>query len=252
MPYKPTKDVTMDFTQLYQQTKSLSVLLAEDHTPTRLSLEEMLQDLFCDVQAFSNGMDAYNCYEERITDTPFDLVITDIQMPHMNGVTLIKQIKTYHPQQQIIVLSAHTDKEYLIELINIGISHFLAKPFEYDTFLQTLFTVTKQIAEKKGEEGQKTTVLSLGENLTWETETEQLKHHDTRIELSRNELFLMKTLAKNGERITTTQEMIEALYLAGIDTNEHGIRNLVLRLRKKLPEDIIGTVYGMGYKLLLT
>jgi DNA-binding response OmpR family regulator len=242
----------MDFTKLYQQTKSLSVLLAEDHAPTRLSFEEILRDLFCEVHTFSNGMDAYACYEERLADKPFDLVITDIQMPQMNGVTLVKQIKQHCPQQQIIVLSAHADKEYLIELINIGISHFLSKPFEYDSFLQTLFHVSKKIIENKKEETRNPMLMPLGEHLQWDSEKRLLKQNGRSIELSRNELLLMEILVKNGERITTTQALIEMFYLAGIDTNEHGIRNLVLRLRKKLPEEIIGTVYGMGYKLLIT
>jgi DNA-binding response OmpR family regulator len=204
------------------------------------------------VVSFADGSDALQAYEERLQHAPFDLVITDIRMPYMNGVELSQKIKAQQPDQPIIVLSAHTDKEYLIELINTGISHFVPKPFAYDTFLQTLFKVTQKIIETKTQTDQNPMLLPLGEHLQWDMEKRLLKRNGKSIELSRNELFLMEILAKNGERITTTQALIEAFYLEGVDINEHGIRNLVLRLRKKLPEEIISTVYGMGYKLLVS
>jgi DNA-binding response OmpR family regulator len=243
----------MDLKKLYDQTKDLSVLLAEDHQPTRLGLEEILIDLFKEVITFPDGKEAYQSYIDRIETNTYDLVITDIQMPNMDGVTLTKKIKELSPEQQIIVLSAYTDKEYLLELINTGISHFVTKPFEYDEFLQTLNYVSHKVKTHK----ESTTIsvdqniLHLGNTLLWDKEKQLLKHEGKVIPLSRNELFLMDMLAENGEKITTTQSLIERFYIAGVDISAGGIRNLVLRIRKKLPEDIIGTVYGMGYKLLL-
>jgi len=238
----------MNFNTLFSQTKTLSVLVAEDHHPTLLGLEEILRDLFAKVVACTNGEDALNAYKEE----PFDLVITDIQMPKRNGVSLIKEIKAIQPNQQVIVLSAYTDKEYLLDLINIGISYFVTKPFEYDTFLKTLATVTQKIETSSQSESEENEILHLGESLTWDKKRLILKHNNKSIDLSKNELILMDTLAQKGEQITTTQFLIDKFYLDGIDINEHGIRNLILRLRKKLPEDVIGTVYGMGYKLLLS
>ncbi len=243
----------MDLKKLYDQTKDLSVLLAEDHQPTRLGLEEILIDLFKEVVTFSNGEDAYQSYLERFEENPYDLIITDIQMPQMDGVTLTKKVKNVYPEQQIIVLSAYTDKEYLLDLINTGISHFVTKPFEYDEFLQTLKYVSYKVkTHQKPHTNQDKNILLLGNGLQWDKEKQLLKHDGKTIELSRNELFLMEMLAENGEKITTTQSLIERFYVSGVDISEGGIRNLVLRIRKKLPEDIIGTVYGMGYKLLLT
>ncbi|MCF6206755.1 MAG: response regulator transcription factor [Sulfurovum sp.] len=242
----------MDHKQLFDHTKDLSVLLVEDHQPTRLGLEEILMNLCKEVVSFSNGEEAYNSYADRFGQTPYDLVITDIQMPKIDGVTLTKKLKELHPQQQIIVLSAYTDKEYLLELINIGISYFVTKPFEYDDFLQTLGQVGKKAQEYKlPPVHHNDTNLLLKGNMQWDKEKKLLRHEKSLIELSRNELFLMNILAQNGEQITTTQSLIERFYMENIDITEGGIRNLVLRIRKKLPEDIIGTVYGMGYKLIL-
>jgi len=242
----------MDLKKLYEQTKDLSVLVAEDHEQTRLGLEEILIDLFKEVNTFPNGEDAYISYLEHSKTNPYDLIITDIQMPNMDGVTLTKKIKEKYPEQQIIVLSAYTDKEYLLDLINTGISHFITKPFEYEKFLQTLKYVSQKITKRTDSHLETDdNILLLGDTLQWDKTKQLLKYNRKSIELSRNELFLMAILAENGEKITTTQSLIERFYLSGIDISEGGIRNLVLRIRKKLPEDVIGTVYGMGYKLLL-
>jgi len=240
----------MDFRQLYKQTKDLSVLLAEDHEPTRLGLEEMLNDLFGEVVSCTNGEEAYHAYAQK-REHPFDLLVTDIQMPKMNGVSLIKKVKEIHPDQQIIVLSAYTDKEYLLELINTGISYFVTKPFEYENFLQTLQSISSKLnADAPKSDIASEATIRLGESIVWDKESMTLKHNGKSIDLSKNELLLMGTLIGNGEKITTTQFLIEKFYLEGVDINEHGIRNLILRIRKKLPEEVIGTVYGMGYKIL--
>ncbi len=243
----------MDFRKLYGQTKDLCVLLAEDHEPTRLGLEEVLQDLFKEVVVFPNGRDAYYAYLDRYDNAPYDLIITDIQMPHMDGVTLTKKIKEKHPRQPIIVLSAYADKDYLIDLINIGISHFTPKPFDYESFLDTLYRISSKIALEHTEKThpESTTIVKLGEHTEWDKEKHTLKYEGKSITLSKNELLMMDLLIQNGEQITTTTTLVEKFYLEGVDISEGGLRNLVLRIRKKLPENIIGTVYGLGYKVLM-
>ena len=236
----------MDLNTLFSQTKSLSVLVVEDHLPTLLGLEEILQDLFGTVIACTNGEEALEKYQ----DEEIDLLITDIQMPRLNGVSLVKEVKAISPEQQIIVLSAYTDKEYLLELINTGISYFVTKPFKYEDFLKTIASVVEKINTASQDSLAKNRhLIHIGEQLVWDKVKRILKSDEGSIELSKNELLLMEVLAENGEQISTTQSLIDRFYLEGIDINEHGIRNLVLRLRKKLPEDIIGTVYGMGYKI---
>jgi len=240
----------MDLTALYLKTKSLSVLLAEDHAPSRAEMHDILSELFLEVTSVADGEEALRIYRShRDNHKPFDLVITDIQMPHMNGISLAHAIKKLDKEQPIIVLSAYPDSEYLLELINIGLSQFITKPVNHQTFLEILSEVASSIIEKKNTSATlEPMLLQVGEALIWDTKKRLLKYQDKLIDLSRNELIFIECLAKNGEQITTTQSLLETFYCNGIDINENGIRNLVLRLRKKLPADTIHTVYGMGYK----
>jgi DNA-binding response OmpR family regulator len=243
----------MDFRSLYEKTKNLSVLLVEDHAPSRQEMQEILQDLFADVVSVSDGEEALRTYRIAYhAHRPFDLVITDIKMPHMDGVFLAQTIKKMHKKQAIIVLSAYPESQYLLELINIGLSKFITKPIDHEKFFQVISDVTQTILEMKTPATHtENSLLHIKQDLVWDIQKRLLKYQNHTIDLSKNELLFMECLAANGEKITTTQSLLETFYYSGIDINENGIRNLVLRLRKKLPDNVIHTVYGMGYKLII-
>jgi len=131
----------IDYRTLYEQTKTLSVLLVEDFEPLRQQMLEILEDLFKTVLVASDGKEALSLYQHACENNSMaiDLVISDIQMPNMDGVVLTQKIRELNPEQAIIILSAHTDSKYLIELINMGISKFLTKPIEQEEFFDILY-----------------------------------------------------------------------------------------------------------------
>ena len=72
----------------------------------------------------------------------FDLVISDIEMPIMDGIALTAAIRKINETQKVLVLSAHTESDYLLKLLNLGIRKFILKPIDYDEFLETLVLIT--------------------------------------------------------------------------------------------------------------
>ncbi len=239
-----------DFATLYRLTKEMRVLLAEDEASTREEMHRLLEELFAEVVSVGNGADALRLYEEARERNGFDLVITDLQMPCMHGVSLVRAVKELAPRQHILVLSGHTDSEYLLELINTGIFRFITKPLDHDTFFRALQDACTAIADA-GEKGvpEEEPVQRLGKHLVWDRKKRLLKRDGEPVELTRNELLFLEALLANAELVTSTQSLMEMFFREGTDITESGIRNLVLRLRKKLPRGFIGTVYGMGYKL---
>lgn len=81
--------------------------------------------------------------------SPYDIVLSDITMPNMNGVKLSREIRHLNSEQTIIILSAHSELEYLIELIDIGIHQFIAKPFNEDELFYRLLKVSENIVYKQ-------------------------------------------------------------------------------------------------------
>lgn len=240
----------MDFNLLFSKTKELTILVAEDYQPLRDDLAEVFRDLFKRVEIAEDGEEALRLYMEYITveNRGFDIVITDIQMPRMNGIVLCEELKKINPNQEIMVLSAHTDSEYLIELINCGISQFINKPIEQQALMKAILNVTvKKSAKVNGVIHQN--LVYLGEGFNWNKKKCELSKQGQVINLTRYEyLILILLIEKNGQ-ICTNEDLIEYFNGHELELNAKSIRNFVFKLRKKLSEDMIQSVYGMGYKL---
>jgi len=239
----------IDYGTLFLQTKNLSLLLVEDYEPLRNDMAEVLEDFFRTVSIASDGSEALKIYKEyqEIHDQGFDLVISDIQMPVMNGVELSRALRDINADQQIIILSAHTDSDYLLQLINLGIAQFITKPINHDALLETLYQVSKKIISRQTEP-EDISVLQLGKYCFWDKGKLVLKQNEVTVDLTRHELLLMQLLVLKEAQICTNEDIMQDFYAKGVDINEKSIRNLVFKLRKKLPEKVIGSIYGMGYK----
>ncbi len=240
----------MDYKTLYAQTKELSLLLVEDYEPLRNDMAEVLEDLFDVVTVASDGREALMLYQAyyAMYNKNFDLVITDIQMPVMNGVELSEAVRDINVDQQIIVLSAHTDSDYLLKLINLGIAQFITKPINHEELMDTLCRVSKKINTIE-QEPKNVLLVDLGANYTWDKKKLVLKEGTNMVDLTHHELLLMQLLVKKSEQVCTNDDIMQEFYAYNIDIYEKSIRNLVFKLRKKLPEKLISSIYGRGYML---
>ncbi len=140
----------MDFEDILKYSKNLNVLYAEDDSYLREETSEALDNFFANINTAVNGQEAlekYLDYYEK-NGTYYDLIITDINMPLMNGVELIKQVHKIHIEQVIIVISAYNESSRLIELINIGITYFIMKPISITQLMNILYQSTKQISNQ--------------------------------------------------------------------------------------------------------
>jgi len=242
----------IDYRTLYEKTKTLSVLLVEDFEPLRREMLEVLEDLFQTVIAASDGKEALALYQDAFDTNPttIDLVISDIQMPNMDGVTLTQNIRELNAEQSIIILSAHTDSKYLIELINMGISKFLTKPIQQDELFDILYRESTKRHELK-EDNFEIISINMGDNYIWDTVTHVLRNNDTLVELTRHELLLLQFFFNKVEHVCNSQNIIDYFYSQNIEISEKNIRNLVFKLRQKIPEKCIVNIYGLGYKFTL-
>lgn len=120
--------------EIRENAQGLSILYVEDDHELRQNTARLLGSFFQDITTADNGLDGLKKYKQRT----FDLVLTDINMPQMNGVKLAQQIKSYNPRQVIMVISAHDEASYLLELINMGVDYFVLKPLDLSQFLVVL------------------------------------------------------------------------------------------------------------------
>ncbi len=240
----------LNFEALYQRCKDLNVLFVEDYAPLQEKIVEILKDFFNIVVAANDGEDGLNEYIrfDQAHKKPYDIVITDIRMPNRDGVSLTKEIQKIHEDQIIIVLSAHQESKYLLEFINLGIAQFIPKPVEPEKLLEVLNHISKKIQHTPAVLVDSDIVV-LSDTMTWNKRLLRLSKDDIEIKLTKNELIIMELLISNIEYICCIDSIIEHFYSKNIETSNENIRNMMSRLRKKVPEDAISNLYGLGYKL---
>jgi len=127
---------------LKEHFSHVSILYVEDEEEERTLTCAWLRRYFTNVVEATNGVEALEHYK----NSTFDLVISDITMPKMNGITMTKEMKKMNPEQQIIIISGHKESDFLFDLLDIGIDAYIMKPIDTTVLLKTLWDTTKQIS----------------------------------------------------------------------------------------------------------
>lgn len=131
-----------DLHALIKETEKLSLLYVEDNEQARIETLETLNIFFEKITFGVDGQDALEKFEAG----NFDLIITDINMPNLNGLEMIKEIRNLNKNIPIIIVSAHDETSYLTNTIKFGIEAYLLKPFPIDDLIAIFHKVTKHIS----------------------------------------------------------------------------------------------------------
>jgi len=216
---------------LYQ---NLTVLCVEDEEGVRRPVVNTLRYYFGKVFEASNGKDGLDIYFEHKPD----LILCDIQMPIMNGIDMIKNIRQNDSLVPVILLTAYNNEEYLIELINLHVQHFILKP----------------INSKKLEEGIKNALhgnlvgrVKLCKDAVLDIDSLALHVDGKKLSLSVREVKFLSLLSTNRVIFYT---QIEQELWAQKEMSSGALKSFVRDLRKKLPFEMIENIAQTGYKLL--
>ncbi len=123
------------------ELKDVSVLYVEDDDETREELELVLQNWFKHFYVAADGQEGLDKYKEHRPD----IVISDIQMPKMNGLSMSADIKHINPNQEVVILSAYNDVEFLFRALELGIKHYITKPISIERLMDKLLEITHQM-----------------------------------------------------------------------------------------------------------
>lgn len=111
--------------------KGLTILLVDDEPLMRLSMMDALEAVGCDVQAVPTGTEGI----EAIREKTFDVVITDLRLPGVDGLTVLQAAKDKEPQTEVLVITAHGSVETAVEAMKLGAFDYITKPFQMDELL---------------------------------------------------------------------------------------------------------------------
>lgn len=234
--------------KLYQLTKNLTLLYVEDDTALREKTTQMFQNMFCKVDSACNGFEGWKLYEDYYNETGsyYDIVVTDIKMPMLNGVELSKKIKNLNQSQIIVVTSAYDNSQYLIEFININVNKFMKKPFSLENLINTF----SDLLDNKINEGEQ---IHINESFYWENKKKQLYNKDLEVKFSYSETLIFDMLINNKYQIFSNNDLLYVMSDIDLqsDSSDNIVKSAIKRLRKKIPEQLIQNVYGQGYKICI-
>ncbi|KFF14077.1 transcriptional regulator [Chryseobacterium soli] len=223
----------------------MKVLIIEDNARVSSLLKRGLESQGYQIYISEDAEDAL-VLVEKIT---FDLVITDIMLPRMNGIELSKMIKQKYPDLPIIMLTALGTIDEKIEGFDAGADDYMVKPFE----IRELYARIKAVLQRKSSTIQKDELSSLLEyqDLQVNRSTNRVFRDGKEIELTPKEFKLLVFLMSNSERVLSREEIAENVWGNHFDTGTNYIDVYIAYLRKKIDKDfeekLIHTRPGMGF-----
>ncbi len=206
--------------ELQALAKNYKVLYVEDDLDIQRSMRDYLSKFFLEVVSASNGKEGLDAYSQG----DFDLVVTDLSMPVMNGIEMIKAIKKIDAEQLVLVTSAHSESEYMSGAIEAGIDGYVIKPFNFEQLNKELFKVVEKL-------------YKFAQNEKYKNDLEKLVENKTQMLSS-----LLKTQHDNYEKtIYSMVEMIEDrdTYTAGHSKRVAAYSELIARQMGFSEEDCV-------------
>lgn len=212
-----------DLKELINYGKSLKVLFVEDNKEVREQLLKLLYNFFSHIDIADDGLVALEKYEDFNSNNKlyYDIIITDLSMPKMDGVEFAQKVMEQNPHQVIIVISAHTESTKLLKLIEIGIYKFLRKPVDYREFLTYFASIISKIKREKE-------YLSFENRVeTLEEENKNLSQQVIRDKLTsiHNRRFLDNLLIERFEKLKNTSCLEENFIIIFIDIDDFKLVN---------------------------
>jgi DNA-binding response OmpR family regulator len=215
------------------------VLYAEDEKGIRQNIIEVLELFFQKVDAVQDGVEAIDAFELNT----YDVLMFDISMPHMDGLEAIKEIRKTHKKIPIIILSAHTEQEYLWRAVELKITKFITKPCNKDLLVEALEQAALELVDFN-------TTISLTTGYLYTPYTKMVCHNQEDIKLSKSESRLLEYFIHRANESISYDQIYD--YMWEFETpSKEAIKSIVKELRKKLGKDFIKNIYGVGYMLEL-
>lgn len=218
--------------------KNSSLLLAEDEKNLRDSFARVLLLYVDKVYTASDGEEALALYMQYHPD----IVITDVKMPKLNGLDFIKQIRKDNHNIPIIVTSAYTDKDFLLDSIKLSLVDYVVKPIKEEDLTKLLENSAAILLEKSK------TVIKINHTSYYDYTNKTFFQDDIPIALTQKEVEFLEILLAHKGNLVTRQVLEDKLYIYE-EAPPSALKNLVFKLRKKITNNIIKTIGNLGYAI---
>lgn len=214
---------------------SYKIYLVEDDENLNLVLKKYLENEGWKVKSFLNGSSA----QENISNTP-DLWILDIMLPDIDGYQLIKEIKAASPEVPVIFISARDADIDRVVGLELGSDDYLSKPF----LPRELVLRVKKLLDRLNP-----SINNIGPYII-NHESREIKLVDEIIDLTTKEYDLVLYFAKNQDRALSREQILDYIWGEDYFGSDRVVDDLIRRIRRKMTQLNLETIYGYGYKVI--
>lgn len=223
------------------------VMLAEDEEVARDILKFYLNTIFEEVVVVKDGLEGIQTYKAyQKTNKNFDLILTDIKMPNLNGIEMLEHIYELNKNQKFIIVSAYQDEEKLLKSIELKVIGYFTKPLNIDNVMHMLQKAKKEVLKDKQAYNKN---IKLNETFTYALQKQILYENNSVVKLSKKETLLLDKLIRNRGETLDTQSLKIAIW-EDKEKSDSTFRALMKRLKDKVStQDFIISRKSLGYMI---
>lgn len=214
------------------------ILLVEDDHSIAHALQLALHKQGYSVNTVGTGKAALLAIETE----PPDLAILDLGLPDMDGLAVLRQLRSRNVDLPVLLLTARAGLDDKVAGLDSGADDYLAKPFEMSELFARLRVMERRLTTAR------TAEITVGD-VTLDINHNSVVAGGEALELSRREFMLLKSLMENAGRVQTRNTLESRLYSWGEEVSSNALEVHIHHLRRKLGADFIKTVRGVGYKV---
>ncbi|NJN58730.1 MAG: response regulator transcription factor [Leptolyngbyaceae cyanobacterium SL_5_9] len=221
----------------------MRILLVEDDARLGEALSEALIDQRYVVDVARDGEKGW----QQVTTLPYDLILLDITLPKLDGMSLCQRLRIQGYHQPLMMLTARDTSADKIAGLDAGADDYMVKPFDLPELLARVRALLR-----RGGSGS-SPGMQWG-SLRLNSSTYEVQYGDRPLRLTPKEFSILELLVRNGRRVLSRAAVIEHIWSLQDPPEEDAVKAHIKSLRQKLrasgaPEDLIETVHGLGYRL---
>ncbi len=224
------------------QKYPFSILYVEDEESIRENYMLYLSNYYENVYGAANGEEAYEIY---LKVKP-QIMIIDINLPKMSGIELLAKIRKNDHTTRVIMLTAYTKVNILLEATALKLTKYLVKPIKRVALKESLELALDELTKFETTNKQQ---IYLKEDFLFNITDKELSKYGKVIELTNKELKLLSLLLLKQNKVCSYDELIYEIWDDDFSDKNASLRTIIKTIRKKLPKDCIKNISTLGYKI---
>lgn len=212
------------------------ILVIDDDETCNFKLSTLLKKHFKEVYSAFDGKEGWQMYLNYLPDT----VITDLNMPELNGTELVQKIRRIDDQCVIVLMTAFSDEQQIETIGNLRINQYFVKPMtsiKISHLINNIRSMRKKFHKQR---------IPINDVCWYDTLSKSVKSENMYISLSNREIMVIEFFLEHPNEIVT-YEMLDYALADSESTSFNAIKIIISRIRKKVPSIGIETIYKIGY-----